>query len=239
MDRYQVGKRHSWEPQIVLRLLVFGGPAGLQLLAEAGCFSIIMLQVGRLGELEMAATTLALGLNVLAFVPIIGLGLGLGVIVGQRLTEGRLDLARKSVLSALGVSLVYTSVFAVVLGFFPDQLLLIYAWGTEPERFAAIRPMLLPLLKIIAVYCVLDGLQAVFVGAIKGAGDTLFVLFTTFFVSASAVILGILCQAVWGQSLLLWWYVIAGWVTTMGVAFASRYVSGRWEDKRVIEMSTL
>jgi hypothetical protein len=34
---------------------------------------------------------------------------------------------------------------------------------------------------------------------------------------------------------MLWWYVIAGWVTSMGIVFASRYFSGRWESKRVIE----
>ena len=34
---------------------------------------------------------------------------------------------------------------------------------------------------------------------------------------------------------MLWWYVIAGWVASMGIVFAARYFSGSWETKRVIE----
>ena len=236
-DDYHVGRDAAWEPSMLRRLVVFGAPAGLQMLAEAGCFSVVMLYVGGLGELPMAATTLALGLNVLAFVPMIGLGIGVSVLVGQHLTEERIDLARRTVFLAACVSLLYTTTFAAMLGLAPDVMVSIYAWGTEPERFARMRPLLVPLLRIIAVYCVVEGLQGVFVGAIKGAGDTWFVLIATFVVSVSAISTGICSQSILGPSLMLWWYVIAGWVTTMGIVFAARYFSGSWETKRVIENS--
>ncbi len=104
IGEFQVNRRVPWEADMFRRLAVYGTPAGLQMLAEAGCFSLIMLQVGRMGERAMAATTLALGLNVLVFVPMIGLGIGVGVLVGQHLTEGRVDLARRTVSCALGVT---------------------------------------------------------------------------------------------------------------------------------------
>ncbi len=232
---YGIGKRYPLRWSLLKRIAIYGAPAGLQQLAEAGCFSVIMLQVGRLGEIEMAATTLALGLNVLAFVPLMGLGVGVGVLVGQRLTEGRVDLARRSVSCAIVITVLYTSGFALLLGLFPDWMLGVYAIGTPPERFAEMRPILVPLLQIIALYCVLDGFQVVYVGAIKGAGDTWFVLIATILVAFSAIFAGIRCQAYFGPSLLLWWYVIAGWVATMGLVFAARYFSGSWESKRVIE----
>jgi MATE family multidrug resistance protein len=235
IDSYRVGQRLPWEFDMFRRLIVYGAPAGLQMLAEAGCFTVIMLQVGNLGELPMAATTLALGLNVLGFVPMIGLGVGVGVLVGQHLTEGRLDLARRTVMCGVGFSLVYTGTFAILIGLAPDWMMSVYAMGAEPERFDRMRPLLSPLLKIIAIYCILDGLQIVFVGAIKGAGDTWFVLGATFVVSMSSVLVGVCLQSALGASLMLWWYVIAGWVSCMGLVFAWRYFSGRWETKRVIE----
>jgi len=234
-ETYAVGTTKPWERDMFRRLVVFGTPAGLQMLAEAGCFSIIMLQVGSLGQLPMAATTLALGLNVLAFVPMIGLGIGVGVLVGQHVTEGRIDLARRTVSCALSLSMIYTSFFAITLGLFPHTMASLYALGTPTERFAIMEPMLVPLLQIIAFYCVLDGIQFVFVGAIKGAGDTWFVLLATFLVSAASVVIGLIVQEYYGGSLLLWWYVIAGWVTAMALAFWLRYVQGAWETKRVIE----
>ena len=234
-DEFSVGLPKPWERDMFRRLVVFGTPAGLQMLAEAGCFSLIMLQVGGLGQLPMAATTLALGLNVLAFVPMIGLGIGVGVLVGQHVTEGRLDLARRTVWCALAMSIFYTSFFAIALGLFPVNMAALYAWGTPVERYALMEPILVPLLQVIAIYCVLDGIQIVFVGAIKGAGDTWFVLFGTFFVSGGSVVVGLIIQAIIGASLMLWWYVIAGWVAAMALAFWLRYVQGSWETKRVIE----
>ncbi len=239
IDQYQVAVRAPWEADMFRRLFVYGTPAGLQMLAEAGCFSAIMLQVGRMGERAMAATTLALGLNVLVFVPMIGLGIGVGVLVGKHLTEGRTDLARRTVTCALGVTALYTGVFVLCLGLAPNAMLAFYAWGTPAERFETMRPMLLPLLRIIAFYCVVDGLQVVFVGAIKGAGDTWFVLLATLAISSGAVLIGLACQHYLGASLMLWWYVIAGWVASMGIVFAARYFSGRWETKRVIETPSI
>lgn len=236
-DTYRIASHHPWDRDIIRRLIVFGGPAGLQMLAEAACFTVILLQVGKLGELEMAATTLALGINVLAFVPMIGLGIGVGVVVGQKLTEGKPNIAARSVMSAMLVTICYTTVFAVLLGVIPESMVWIYRQGTPTERFEAIQPMLIPLLRFIAAYCILDGLQVVFVGAIKGAGDTVFVLLTTLAISVAAVLVGTLVQTYSGPSLHLWWWVILGWIFSMASAFGLRYWSGAWKSKRVIEQS--
>jgi len=206
------------------------------MLAESGAFTLIMLQVGKLGELPMAATTLALGLNVLAFVPIIGLGIGVGVLVGQRLTENRIDLAERTVLCATILAGCYTGVFAILLGVFPDSMVAIYAWGTDSQRFEEMRPMLVPLLRIIAFYCVVDGFQIVFVGAIKGAGDTWFVLLATTILSFSVVFGGVVYEQLYGSNVILWWYVIAIWVLIMGIAFGARFFQGKWKKMRVIEL---
>lgn len=216
------------------RFLRFGSPAGLQLVAEGACFSVILLQVGRLGELATAATTLALGVNILVFVPMIGLGIGVGVLVGQRLTEGSIALARRAVTCGIGITVIYTATFTCALLLAPDLAVSLYAWGTPPERFEQVRPLLMPLLKIIALYCVLDGVQIVFVGAIKGAGDTMFVLLATIGVSVVVLLLAVGLEAYFGNSLMLWWYVIAIWVASMGIIFGARYFSGAWTSKRVI-----
>lgn len=232
---YKVSQRMAWESDMFIRILKFGTPAGLQMLAESACFVLIIMQVGLLGEQAMAATTLALGLNVLAFVPMIGLGIGVGVLVGKHLTEGRADLARRTVFNAILLSTIYTGVFACLLGFFPLWTASVYAIGSEPERFQAIQHLLIPLLRIIALYCIFDGLQIVFVGAIKGSGDTTFVLLATFVVSTTSVLIGMIFQATLGPTLLLWWWVIFGWVVGMAVVFFARFQQGKWQTKRVIE----
>ena len=50
-------------------MLRYGWPAAVSSLAESVSFCIIILLVGQLGETELAATTLALNVNLLAFIP--------------------------------------------------------------------------------------------------------------------------------------------------------------------------
>lgn len=223
-----------WEPAMMKRLVLYGAPSGLQMLSEAAAFTIIMLQVGRLGGMQMTATTLALNLNVLAFVPMIGLGIGVGVLVGRHVLERRIDLAQRTVTCALWTSIIYTGACAVLLGFFSEYVTRVYTVGSH-ERFDEIKPLLMPLLQIIAVYCVLDGFQIVFVGAIKGAGDTWFVLAGTAVLGFGSVAVGMIFEYFIGSSLLLWWYVIAGWVAGMATVFGIRYMQGKWKHMQVIE----
>lgn len=225
----------KWDHDLIWRMVRYGWPAGVQMLSEAGAFFVIMLKVGKLGELPAAATTLALGVNILAFVPMMGLSQALGVLVGQHLTEGKVQLAVRTVRTCLLISAIYTTAWAFVYWFFPDQVLAIYSMSAKVEQFAAIEPLVKPLLVFIAIYCILDGFQIVFVGAIKGAGDTFYVLLGTMLTSAAAIAVGIVGGQIWGESLNWWWIVITLWVIAMMFAFGIRYWLGYWKKMRVIE----
>lgn len=225
----------GWDRELIWRMIRYGWPAGVQMLSEAGAFFIIMLKVGKLGELPAAATTLALGVNILAFVPMMGLSQALGVLVGQHLTEGKVELAVRTVRTCLLISAIYTTAFAFVYWFFPDQVLAIYSMTAKVEQFSMIEPLVKPLLVFIAIYCILDGFQIVFVGAIKGAGDTFYVLMGTMLTSAAAIAFGIIGGQIWGESLNWWWIVITLWVIAMMIAFGIRYWLGYWKKMRVIE----
>jgi multidrug resistance protein, MATE family len=250
-DREQKHGLLSVDWPLMKRLIRFGWPAGIQMLAESLSFTFIMLLVAILGERAMAATTLALGVNIIAFIPMTGLGMAVGVLVGQHLTAGEPLLARRVVRSGLLISLFYTFGFVVMYGGFPDWVIQIYSFGAEPERFNEMRPLLKPLLYFIAGYCVFDSLQIVFVGALKGAGDTHFVFIASVLIGLFIVILGKIgadylfpdigknsnAEMVQAneKALFWWWGVISVWVLAMAVVFSTRYLQGKWLKMRVIE----
>jgi MATE family multidrug resistance protein len=238
VERFGLRSACRWDWSLVKRMIQYGWPAGVQMLSESAAFSVIMIMVGQLGELPLAATTLALGVNILAFVPMMGLSQALGVLVGQRLTEGQIPLAVKTVRTCLAMSAIYTGCFALVYGLFPDQILSLYSAVSEVERFKEIEPLVKSLLIFISIYCVLDGFQIIFVGAIKGAGDTMFVLLGTTLTSLGAILVGIAGASWFGASLQWWWLVITLWVISMMIAFGLRYWHGAWKKMRVIESTT-
>lgn len=221
---------------LMQRLVHFGWPAGVSVVAEAWCFTTIMVLVGRLGDQAAAATTLALNVNLLAFIPLVGLGTAVGVLVGKYLVQEQVEKAKRMVFSGLLIGIAYSMIFVILYGFFPDWVMTIYSFESEPERFEKMRPVLKPLLYFIACYCVFDAFQMVFVGALKGAGDTRFVLGGHLFAGISTLIGGIAFSRWEGMGgLYYWWSVITVWVILLAVIFTLRYLQGGWQTKRVIE----
>jgi MATE family multidrug resistance protein len=221
---------------LMKRLVRYGWPAGVSVVAEAWSFAIIMMLVGNLGERPAAATTLALGVNVLAFIPLIGLGIAVGVLVGKYLVQSQVQTVQRVVEAALIIGVLYSGVFAILYGLFPEQVMSIYAIGNDPARFESIKPDLKPLLYFIAAYCVFDSFQVIFSGVLKGAGDTHFVLLGHAIAGFGTVGLAVLGQRIFGwDGLYYWWGVISLWVVLLAIFFTARYLHGGWKSKRVIE----
>ena len=110
-----------------------------------------------------------------------------------------------------------------------------YAAGMSPDEFAEIRNTAVVLLRFVAAYCLFDAAQIVFVGVIKGAGDTRFVLISTVVIASTAIAVGVTVESLAGWGLYWWWTVITGWVFTLGIVYWARFEQGCWKTMRVIE----
>jgi MATE family multidrug resistance protein len=194
------------------RLLWFGAPGALPLLIEAAAFSLLTVFVSRLGKVEAASTSLAFNVNAIAFIPVYGVSIAVGTLVGQKLGENRDDLAAKATWTSLALALVYTGFFAVLYVAVPEMFLAAHAAFSDPQEFAAVRATTVVLLRFVAAYCLFDAVQTVFVGALKGAGDTRFVLLATAVISITGVTAGRLVELGLDGGLYGWWWVLSGWL---------------------------
>lgn len=233
--RFGIRHLRTFDGALMWRLLRFGGPSALQMTVTVGAFAVFILIVGQLGPDAMAATTLAFNVETLAWVPMLGLGMAVSTLVGQQLGADRPDLAARATWTAFVVSLVYMSAMAVVYLSIPHLLLLGHRAGADPAEFAALQATTIVLLRFVAAYCIFDAMNLIFCSAIKGAGDTLFVLMTTIITSPLPVAAG-WAGIHWGGLGLYWcWTVITLWVWCLGVTYILRFLHGKWREMRVIE----
>jgi MATE family multidrug resistance protein len=225
-----------FDGELFRRLVWFGAPQGLQFAVEIGGFSLFLMIVGRLGALELAATGLALNVNMLAFMPALGIAIAAETLVGQRIGEKQPDLAARSTWSAFTLALIYTFGVGIVYFFFGDVLLILHGAHLEnPESFGPLRAMTVMLLKFVAVYCLFDSANIVFSFAIKGAGDTRFVLKTTFLMSGMPVVATWIGIEKLGLGLKWSWCVLTLWILALGVIYLLRFLAGYWREMQVIE----
>ena len=232
---YQLRTGRRFDRTLFARLLRYGGPNGLQMLIEVFGFTLFLLLVGRLGGGAMAATTLAFNVNSVAFVPMLGMGVAVATIVGHQLGRDRPNMAARATWTALWMAMAYMGGFAVLYVVVPDLFLIGHAAWVAPEQFAALRDQTVVLLRFVAAYCLFDALNLTFVSAIKGAGDTRFVLLANLVLTPTPV-LAAWAGIAWFDWGLIWcWVVLTGWVVALGLTFMTRFLQGRWRTMRVIE----
>jgi MATE family multidrug resistance protein len=152
--------------ELALALRV-GVPAGLHMCAEVSFFSVLGSAVGgRLGIVPLAAHQVALQLAGLTFTFIVGLGNAgaarVGLAVGARDRAG----ARRAGLAALYGATGFMSAAALVFVAFPAPLAKLMTDDADVVAAAV------PLLRIAGAFQLLDGLQGVGSGILRGAGDT-------------------------------------------------------------------
>jgi len=96
--------------------------------------------------------------------------------------------------------------------------------------------MITDLLKFIAVYAIFDAVHLVFSGAVKGAGDTRYVMVATVIISWTVLVIPTwLACMVFGKSLYWAWTFAATYAIGLGVMFLLRFLGGKWKKMRVIE----
>jgi MATE family multidrug resistance protein len=229
--------RSGWrfEPALFGRLMAYGVPNGFFVGLDTFGWTMFVLLVGGLGTVELAATTIAFTLNLIAFLPTVGIGQAVEVLVGQRLGEDRPDLAERSTWRGMMVATVFCGVVAVVYLLFPGPLADLFQSGREPEIWAQVRPLTQSLLWFVCLYCMFDGMNLIFSFALRGAGDTRFVTWIAIAFSWPVMVVPtwVACRL---QASLFWpWSFASIYIVLLATIFLIRFRQGRWKTMRVIE----
>ncbi|MAQ17228.1 MAG: MATE family efflux transporter [Sandaracinus sp.] len=150
----------------LMRATRLGLPLSGQLFAEVGMFSLVTLLVGYFGPVQLAAHHVALTLASLTFQVTIAIGSAGSVRVGRAVGQGDVHGTRVAGFTALGLGLALMVVSSTVFWSVPGELVGILI--DDPDAAAAA----VVLLRVAAVFQIVDGAQAVGAGILRGAGDT-------------------------------------------------------------------
>ncbi|MGI9518062.1 MAG: MATE family efflux transporter [Pirellulaceae bacterium] len=234
--KFGIFDRFRFSTDLIARMFRFGSSNGLQFLLECLGIAAFSIMIAGLGEIPAAATTIAISVNLMVFVPIWGLSTAVSTMVGQRIGDGHPDLAERATWTSMVIGLVYTGFFGLMYVLFPGWFLMGHDAGADD--FGEIARLTRILLWFVAAYCIFDSVQIIFVGAIKGAGDTFFVVVVSVICSTLFVVAGIAGhQALESDNarLFWWWSTLTGWIVLLSIIYATRFLRGKWKTMQVIE----
>ena len=156
------------------RIFRVGFPAAMEQAVMQGGFLVLQMVIAGMGTVAIAVYQIGMSINSISFIPIWGFGIAATTLIGQGLGARRPDLAEKCGWETLKISIALNVLLTMLIFIFSRQLVSIYS--SDPEVLktgaAAIRIFSLsqPFLTVVVVLS----------GALRGAGDILYVMVTSF-----------------------------------------------------------
>ena len=236
-EQYGVLSQWRFQPKLFARMMRFGVPSGLNNFFDVFSFTLFIMVVGQLGEVELAASNIVLSINSLSFLPVIGFNIAASTLVGQCMGRKDAVLARHVANNVLHLALLWMGFFCMLFLVIPHELI----WLFRPAElsvaeFMQIENTGVTLLRFVAFYCSVDAFALIYFGALKGAGDTGYVMRAI--AVASTVFLAIpvlVARYVFDVGLLTLWAILLIYVCLLSLSAYLRFRSSVWENIQLIE----
>lgn len=219
---------------ILRKFLRFGYPSGIELFLSLVAANGLVMTFHSMGPVTATAASIVMNWDMAVYIPLMGMEVAVTSLVGRYIGAGRLDYAHRSTLSGLRLGILYASVLLFLFSLFPGPLAAIFHPAQADATFEEARPLAIAMLRMIALYVLSIVIVIVFVGALRGAGDTLWAM--TYHVTLHWTCVAVLFGATRFLKLppdQAWGLLIVVFLMLSSLAWL-RYRSGRWKDIRVL-----
>ncbi len=233
--RARAGGR-SWIPRrdLLGKLLRYGLPAGAEMFINVFAFNVFVQLMQSYDEHVAAAITITFNYDLVSFIPMLGVGAATTALVGHRMGAGDPEGARKVAFLGLRLALGYGAlvVLAFVMG--APALVRFFAGGFTAED-QSILPIAQTLLRLAALYILADAANVVFSGALRGAGDTRWVMVVSGILHWTMAMGAFLFIRVLVLPPVVVWLFFIVFVFSMCLSMFLRHRKGKWENIRLVE----
>lgn len=231
----RTGEFWRFEPALFRRLLWFGVPNGLFFAIETTAFSVFVLIVGRFGGDALQASNMAFTLNVVAFLPTLGIGQAVEILVSRYLGEDSAERAERLTYVGLGLGFAIMITMAAVFVFLPRPALAPFVRTDN----AAVVDLAVVLLRFVACYSLFDACNVVFACALRGAGDTRFVTRVMSGLPWVGMVLPAWLSLRYDWGVVWAWGFTSAYIAVLALVFFARFATGRWKVMRIVEPEVL
>ena len=185
---------------VIKQIVNLGIPGGFQMFFEVGGFAFAAVMIGWIGADELAAHQIAMNLASITFMVGLGVGIAATIRVGHFYGKKDLQNIKRAGFTALALIASIQTFFGLFFLIFRNFLPTLYINDVDVIEIAS------SLIIIAAIFQIVDGLQVVGVGILRGLTDlkaTMIIAFISFWMLGLPVayifgfILGFGVQGVW------------------------------------------
>ena len=237
---FQTRSTFRFDGKLFARMIRFGLPSAGHLFLDVSSFSLFVLLTGRLGSVALSSSNIALAINNVAFMPLLGISIAASILVGQYQGRGDSETAEKAGWTCLKIGWMYMAVVGLTFVLFPRWYFELFSSrGSGSFPLNEVLSVGRVLLGMMAAWGLLDTINLIVSGALKGAGDTRFVMYYSVVMAWGVWITGeLVILLVLKLGIVAAWVWLMVYVILMAVGFIWRYRSGRWKSIELIDRET-
>ena len=218
---------------LILRILRFGVPSGAYSVLNILSFTIFVFVTGRVGDVAFAVSNACFSVNWLLIAPMEGFAIGASTLVAQCQGRGDSEAAKVALRRTLALALSVVAALSIGVVVFNRPILSLFAPGDAAVsgEFYSLGYVLIILM---AAWQMFDAADVVVSGALKGAGDTKFVMWWMV-----AVAFGFWLPLVWvvrcfHNTMPALWCTMVAYVVVICVGELIRWRIGKWKGIKLV-----
>jgi MATE family multidrug resistance protein len=231
--------------QLMTDLARIGWPAGVQFFSDVVSWALfISVAVGFFGEVHKSASAAVMRYLQVSFMPAVGVGVACTALVGKYIGQGRPGLSVRRTRAGLLLAVTYMGLCGLAFYLFRYSLIGLFV-RVSAETGEAVRPEQIDQIVQIggrmmvwaAMFQVFDAVGIIFIGALRGAGETLWPMLVTLVLSWAVLIGGgcLMVRYAWQLQSIGPWIAASAYVILLGLVMAWRFESGAWRRIQLVK----
>lgn len=225
-SQFSVPAAWRFDAGIMRRYLRLGMPSGLESFMNTASFNLFLLLFQSYGVVQGAAMAIVFNWDMLSFVPMIGLNIGVMSLIGRFVGAGDMRRANQVIASGFLLAFAYSGTLAIL--FLAFRLPLVDLFNTGEADFAAIRELASVMMLGLVTYMLADATILISGGALRGGGDTRWIMITSISVHWLMLLVQYLVIVVYRLDPVSSWWVFVAMIIVLALLYLRRLLGDTW-----------
>ena len=218
---------------ILRRYARLGFPSGFEMFMNIATFNLFVLLFHSYGVAIGAAATIVFNWDMLSFVPMVGLSIAIISLIGRYVGARNMEQAGGVIAAGFRVALTYSGIMGLIFIVWRVELLNVFS--NSGADFSEILDIGSFMMVGLACYAMADAAILVAGGALRGAGDTRWLMITSITLHWLMLVAQYFIIVVFDYGPRVSWVAFVAMIMLIAIVYNWRLFSGVWRQQERLE----
>lgn len=229
----RIGRQNFSE--LFSRMLRFGIPSGLYTILNMVSFTIFVFLTSKFDVKELAISNAVFSVAYLLMAPLEGFSIGAETLVGQYQGAGKTSYAKKAGSRTIILAVGYSVFMSAIVLFFHKPILSLFIASDSSLNIPEMFSLGFTLFIMMTTWQCFDAIDITSGGALKGAGDTKFIMMWMFFCAFLLWIPLVFFVYFNYRTMPMMWATQIFYILIISVGTSIRWYNGYWKKIKMLE----